>query len=359
MRGTPPGTKDSYIDNFRRQEQTAALAKTSARAFFKVCDRYSVTINESLEEIISSIGKPYDFIGVHYDGNTVSLTSKTKEKLQQCLADVQLISSWTFGLAESVFGLVIFASSVIRVPTPQFYYIYKFFRRRHGEIHKGTLSRNSLAHVWPCTQHLFIEWITMLINSVPVAIDVTTDTYMTAVLITDASEWGYGAVYFDCAGAVSTSGGPWPEELLRLNPPIVELEGRSFQLGLRRHHTIDDKPKLTPVRGVVDNTSLLYGVGKGRSKNFFLNAIIAQVCEFNVISLQYLRSERMIADGLSRGEQFNPALLTNFVDANPALNMDLLVDRRTHSESKKVLANDSHELPISARIETTNLLEYL
>ena len=304
---TQLASKDSYIDNFRRMEASPQHAICSVHSFLHICRIYNVTLNESEAELLRTIGQPHDYIGVHYAGNTVDLTEKTRRKLRQASADTEFISRWTFGHAESIFGLLIFASSVKRFATPGLYYTYKFFRRRHSQ----RTDQKDTARVWPCIHEELINWIQTLIDSTPIQIHTDPDEKI-AVLVTDASPEGHGAVYFAANGRVYTSGGAWPQHILDAHLPIMELETMSHLYGLQTHHSCDGAPSKAPVHSILDNTTTLYSIKKSRCKNFFVNQLLIDICQWNIRSLEYLKSEDMIADGLSRGKAFDPALLADF-----------------------------------------------
>jgi len=112
-------------------------------------------------------------------------------------------------------------------------------------------------------------------------------------------------VYFGRDGRVSTSGGPWEREVLQKDPPIAELETLAHLYGLRRHHLSAQ----TPIHSVLDNTTALYNIAKGRAKNFHINSLLQHFTEYNIRSLQYISTVEMqkFAGGISRGKPFDPA----------------------------------------------------
>ncbi len=139
-----------YIDNFRRREQDRPTAVLSAKAFLHVAARYNTTVNESLEELVGSIGQPYDFLGVHYDGSFISLSSKMRDKLQALLTECSssdLIAQWTMQDFASIMGILVNANTVVAACPSKYYYVYKFMRRRAQQ----QLPDNALVRVWPST----------------------------------------------------------------------------------------------------------------------------------------------------------------------------------------------------------------
>jgi hypothetical protein len=104
-----------------------ATATNSASTFMDISHEYGVRINESLSEIQQKINEDKDFRGMRFSAFfpfSVSLTEKTKLKLQQILnEDVKEFSNWTMATAESIFGLLIFASAVSQVSLSAYYYV--------------------------------------------------------------------------------------------------------------------------------------------------------------------------------------------------------------------------------------------
>jgi hypothetical protein len=285
---------DTYIDNFRRRESDVSLANKSAEMFMQVAAQYNVTINESLSEIKSSIGKPYEYIGVAYTGDPevprVSLTKKTRMKLEQVLQDLSVVDRWSFSLAESIFGLLLFASSVVRLQLAPYYYIFKYFRRRHQQ--QWPPSRE--ANVWPSIHSLLKEWVEELLASSGADIRVTAD--VAGTLVTDASLFGRGAIFFASDGTVHYEGAPWPAEVLAKHLAIAELEALAVLEGLRSFVKPGQRVHL-----VVDNTTVLYSAARGRSSNFWLNKIILQMRPYALVTVRYLASHLNPSDSLSRG----------------------------------------------------------
>ena len=81
-------------------------------------------LNESLEEVNQSIGETFNFRGsqfvaAHKNQTPKYVLAQIQLKLKQCLTeDIPQIRNWTFALAESIFGLLIFASLVTRAKKP-------------------------------------------------------------------------------------------------------------------------------------------------------------------------------------------------------------------------------------------------
>jgi hypothetical protein len=302
--GSPIKTSfEAYIDNFRGTAPTASAAKAFLAAFYGICWSHRVTLNESLQEAAVSIGKPVVFRGVALlAGDTpvvgkptpaVGLSDKTRSKLLAIRQQCATWETWTVRDLLSKFGVLVFASTVVAIPLHRFYYVYKLVRRRSASVSSGQRSYSDPARCWPSTQSCFEQWIDELLLAPPrYPWNATNPDEHQAILFTDASNLGYGAVLFLPDGQVFASGGKWAHE----DTPIAELESWALFFGLR-----DLVPPGLPVRCVIDNTTVGYAWAKTRSRNFVINACIGRLAGFNIISVEYIDSRHNLADGLSRG----------------------------------------------------------
>jgi hypothetical protein len=293
--GTARSTSE-YIDNLRRREVSRIEACAAAKLLVKVCRHYNITLNESLPDILAQANalEPYDFIGVRYSPaeGKAGLTEKLRNKLSQLLTDVRELEAgrtrWSCEFADSVFGLLIHCSLVLRINTARFYYVFKFFRRRHA----GTWKSHSDAAVWPCIVPVLEEWTLSLLKCGLVPWRRLSSEFIQSIpiLITDASRSGYGITLFK-QGKVSFLGAAWPEGTFTEN--INELEARVVEIaaehfGLSQFHLI------------VDNTTALYSIQKGRSKSYRVNVIIDRLKHLLIVSVRYIQSHLNISDPWSR-----------------------------------------------------------
>jgi hypothetical protein len=302
MRLTNPhyaGLSTEYIDNFRRRDACPQSASLTARCFFRVCKRYRVTLNESMMESLQAATTlaPYEFVGVRYSPaeGAAGLTAKTKAKIEQLKEDVTQLEtgqqSWSMGFASSVFGLLIFASTITRLCTAKYYYTYKFFRRRHSENRGDSCD----AEVWPCIYSELSAWCCELLEKQMVRWrdDVAVSV---PIVITDASKSGYGATLFS-EGKVTFFGAEWPPSTWVDNSTlnINELETLAIlygaqALGVKTFHLI------------VDNTTALFAVRKGRSKSYRVNIAVQRLEEAGlaILSTKYIHTSNMVSDRWSR-----------------------------------------------------------
>lgn len=317
-----------YIDNFCSTQRNMEDSVIAANAFATVLRRYNVTLNESLEEIISTIGKPFDYRGVHFLPNAttsrmnedkqlvltptaaITHTDKNRQKLMEARDIIEFAQGIVFQIAESIFGVCIFASAIMVLNLAPYYGIYKFFRRRHQQ----KCVENQSAEIWPCIIPTWLSWIDQLLEMQPRSPIQADEVGEQWVLITDASLKGFGVYLFYPGGVIST-GGPWtPGESCSI---ISELEMKTVQKGLEflvyprlASYPCDKKPT---INFLIDNTTSMYAWRKRRSSHYYINQIICNIASSPYASryhnggMRYIASEDNFADGISRGDGWDPS----------------------------------------------------
>jgi hypothetical protein len=194
--------------------------------------------------------------------------------------------------AESAFGLLLHASGILSITLAKCYYIFKFFRRRQTT----NFPRNAPAAIWPCIRPLLIDWVDVLLGS-PGSPYISRAEHAW-LLVSDASEWGWGAYLFRPDGTCSCTGAEWVRADQVGTPIIAELEAKAAKNALVFFRVPQDQP----IHLVVDNTTVLHGLQRGRSGHFWLNSVIEGLAQYKILTVTYVRSEQNIADKHSRGE---------------------------------------------------------
>lgn len=292
-----PSLHCEYIDNFRRREQDRATAILSAKIFLRVAAFYGVTVNETFKELEASVGLPYDFLGVHYDGTTVSLSEKMREKLELLLDECwQSIPDWTMHDLESAFGLLVSANSVVALCPAVYYLMYKFMRRRAQQNCAGPDKVN----LWPCVMPVLRQWLRDMLLAPPRNMAAPPAT-PSCILVTDASLEGFGAILY-LAGKSFSVGGAWPPWVVELDLIIAELEAKTVLLATLFFR--QQFPFLADFEWdiVVDNTTVKQIVIKGRSPHFFLNEAVLFLREVGVYirAIGYINTADNPADVFTR-----------------------------------------------------------
>lgn len=285
----PRGLVAVYNDNFR-----CSGNHESSQHDMQSIKQAGAYLGIVFNEVETPFMSEYDFLGVRCDHSqkTVALTERTVAKLKEIKETIALdmpnISMKEF---RSLMGLLIFASSILGTRLASFYYVLKCFRRRCA----ADTNDNVRAVVWPACKVQLIQWCDTLLTNVPRS--VVRLTLSTAILFTDASLKGWGAVLF-IDGQVYSFGSRWQTPRNNIN----ELEACALRLAITHfashlHHR--------HIQLVVDNTSLLYTFQKGRSRNFVMNSVINSVDSLlneleSTWEISWVESKLNFADAPSR-----------------------------------------------------------
>ena len=299
LRTTGHGSGDAYIDNVRflasNQEELARITRT----FFALCRTMNITVNEKEEEVLRKIRtdrnglQQYPFLGMIFDhkANTVQIGEKTSEKLRAAREKFEFSFRMTWREWQALFGLCVFASQVLHVPRSSRYWIYKFMRKK-----AYTCKDDEEVTLWSSAQDLWTNWLEELLAHPPRHITVDNEI-PEAVLVSDASLTGFGAILFTPSEEFIVAG-HWSPEQAKRHINLLELMAVRIAIG-----AFPLPPKF---RIVVDNTSTVGQLRRGSSCKFRYNAQIAIIHRYlleqgaRITDVQYIRSEDNPADFWSR-----------------------------------------------------------
>ena len=298
-------TTETYIDNFKCGCATVENAELALEAFLDCAQEWGITINESHVEILSTMKKGiFEYRGIAFNipKQQVRLSEKTCRKLEQIKTrDMPYQHIWSMDLYESIFGLLIYATAILAANPANYYYVFKFHRRRCRQLTNQLFTRKDHARIWPTIADTnpggVLDWVeTLLRLSTDGRCLIKPIACMIPVLCTDASKKGYGAILF-INGSVTWIGGRWSDRGIHSHV-IVELEAWAILVGVERL-----LPNGGPVHFLLDNTSFAYALKKRRSASFILNMIIGKLHARKVqpCSITYINTDWMPSDPVSRG----------------------------------------------------------
>jgi hypothetical protein len=188
-----------------------------------------------------------------------------------------------------------YASSVLGVPLYQYFYIFKFLKRRLASgLCKGP------ARPWQSTKATWLLWIQTLRFAPPRMLrPPCIVSRKRTVLFSDASKSGWGGFFIDDAKSAIVADS-WNESAHK--KPIFILEAWAVRNVLWHFRT---RIANTHVTVFVDNTTVLSACRKRRSTAFILNEICAWLedfkADFNIsVELLYVNSADNLADAPSR-----------------------------------------------------------
>ena len=297
---------DCVIDNVRFVSDSLPHLVRVWSVFNALCETLSITIGDRMPPGINS----YTFLGISFEagahGTKVAVGEKTRVKLRTIAATLSRNSFLQTSDVLAFFGVTIFAAAVASATTGgqtqlhprKHYLLFKYMRRvgRRLEKEGAQIAMNSAANVWPCVMNEWAQWAENLsdfrspIIKAPPGADGT--------LFTDASDTGWGIIYFSNNGSTFAAGNRWSKA--EANTIISEREIRAVRIGLdvllqRRH-------EVTSVHLFVDNTNIISWLRKGRSKRFLANMCCEQIAnhKIKIASVTYVNTDNNKADYWSR-----------------------------------------------------------
>ncbi len=261
----------TWVDGFqvtgRKEECEAVFHKIK-----KISNYVGVTWKDDGVELLHE----YDFIGIHFNHNLhqVSVADKTLTKLPQKVSTTQ--PYFTTEL-EAMISRLYFCAGVLRLIPADYYFVIKQINRYVSRLNKTGATDEQ--HTLPGSVVSSLnEWIkqsrTKLTlppdnqyNSIPNNKNKMKQKKKFDVLFIDASLWGWGAFFVGADGVIAIAGGAWTRKFDQdelTSDKIAELEGIALNNGLKTFEERLNVRKNVDIR--IDNTSLMYGTRKGKSK---------------------------------------------------------------------------------------------
>lgn len=289
---------DRYIDNFFWADHDILRLHHEQLAFAELNRRLGISLNEDEVKDFSHVLE-YHGLVINLQKQHVRLTNKTLTRLSNARARLRSgVAKWRDWL--SIIGITVHACSVLfdarSLPAIDYYWMLKFARRKARESPRCDENIEVWPSVWPAWHNL----LNRLLRNEPRRYGPNTNRPY-AVLYTDASTSGWGAVLFTPEG-VYIIGEPWPASF-NVQNNINELELRALILAMDRfsHHLSGRS-----VHIYIDNTTALAVVARGRSKSFTLSMLVERLNDklarwnVDIDGLDWIASEMNPADSPSR-----------------------------------------------------------
>lgn len=285
---------DVYIDNIRLTSNDRQKLEESCKKLRSHCKNNNITLNDEPGNDVHQQG---DFLGLSYNYKvgTVKLGRKTFEKLQ--LTKIPKRAPRREYL--EIFGLILFATRALKIHPASFYDQIKFIRKKccTGEL-------DDEVEIWPSVVKGFESWIEVLKMNKPTRHEIGEPHSPDAILFTDASVIGWGAVLL-CGPNVFSTAGRWSSPIDCSQ--ICEFEAKAIAVAVERFCNILQNAKTITIR--TDNTATMHTLKKGTAREFELNGAIAECarafknCSPNAaIFVSHVSTLVNPADPLSRGK---------------------------------------------------------
>lgn len=291
---------DVWIDNIR-----VSGSEKEVRTLSSVIERRAALGGVTFGEV-SHFTTDYTFIGVHFNhlSGTVSLAEKTLQRVRTAAP----WDSMTLSQLESFASRCLFGAAVLGFSIFQYYFFFKFVRWKLSQLNRGLVDINDVADISLEALRAGSSLKQRLCDNTPRAIT-EFPSRVESVLVTDASNSGWGAVLFLNNGGVHVAGQRWQESEALLPPDfdkihISQKEARAILYGL-----VSFEDKLPDALKIYcDNTAVYCSAKKGSSKNEGIALNCAAIDSFLNsrhidATFSYIRSDHNIADLPSRGKE--------------------------------------------------------
>jgi hypothetical protein len=290
----------AYIDNLRFVSDDRLALEKALVTLQKRCEETQITMNEDLSQPSKLIKTEGEFLGLMFDhkGKTVKIGGKTLEKLK-CTAAA--IDNWTYRQYLGHMGLLFYASAPLRLNLADKFYAIKYYREVSAKIQAEPYLLDAPINLRPSCLGQLINWTKQVQTNTPAKVPDATEK-ATHILITDASRWGWGAVYLDVTnGKVQTKSEAWEREF---KGKRVSTWAEPEAIARAACHFIDPK-----IRGrtivLTDSSTAVGAYEKGYSPAFAVNKAVEKLKSmFTVMEFEcfHLKGFMNVADPYSRNE---------------------------------------------------------
>jgi len=292
----PQENQDVHVDNFRVLGHEAEKVQEAQDQFREACRRASVTLNNEPDSKIHSKGK---HCGIVFD--YINKTAKLKETFPpKVKAGIHNMREWNMKDVRTFFGKLFHGAEVLAAPVWRWYAAVKFYRRRMA----SDLPDAASANVWPCSIKSITEWASFVIANEERPIP-NPGMAPQITAFTDAAKKGWGVVLIEeNTGKVQVFGGRFPAKQAE-EEHINVKEARAVEISLKilkkEYQTFPQS-----IKWMIDNTSALGAIRKGRSRTFALNRVISEIRDMipptTTTKFEYVPSSLNMADDPSRGK---------------------------------------------------------
>jgi hypothetical protein len=293
-----------WIDGFRASGKRQAVEATAARIRV-VGDYCNATWKNGV-----TVETEYDFIGIHHKHRTHegSVADKTLNKLPRGYSYKTAVKVTQL---EQDVSRLFFCSGVLRIVPAHYYFAIKWINRHVSRLNRPDADLEATVCPPRVVCDLLNDWLTKSRSSIhlppnkrPPGSRLSKKAF--DILFTDASVYGWGAYFVSASGEIAIVGGKWDKKVIDPSPEkMAQLEAMAVDLALQHF-----KERLLVNKNVdirIDNTSVKFGMQKGKSKTSpALNEALKPSLDFLVsnnfmYSLAYVNTKENWADRPSRG----------------------------------------------------------
>lgn len=282
----------SCVDNVLFTGDYHTLQQAS-KIFLDRCDSVHAIVKDRTENFATR----YEFLGEAYDHDksTRCLTEKTRAKAQFVVDSITNRRVFTTRQILAVYGLLFYASEVLRITLARFHWSLRFLSSVAGnELEE----RHQIpAHV----AHELMTWAKIASDNQPVAVWTERDPQEKAdlTIYVDASGEGWGALSIAPSGAILTVGHRWTHnDMSQWN---LSSSVAAEPLALRYAVAMLVPAGCTRVTIFTDHQPLTYAHDKGYGKAYAYSRMVDFLEQYpTTFSIKYVPGHLNPADILSR-----------------------------------------------------------
>ena len=298
------GQAKVYIDGALFASKSADMVDCWRHFFMRNCELAGVKLNQEPYNVVSS---KLVYLGMEYD------FEHGKVRLKPNFSMPPLDERMRVDELERLMGKLIYAGTVLAARFDQFVFALKFHRRAGNRIAVGAWRRSDFITIWPSAfaelRQLYDFVMANDWSSVELAPVLADDADVHAVLVTDATLSGFGAVLLRQGYEPIAFGASWPLS----RDDINDAETHAILLGLLRF-----RQELAEVQAalgsvqlrlliLVDNTTALarthkYVRGPYVSVDHYAPRVWELIAEMGLLArMEHVSTRDNLADNPSRG----------------------------------------------------------
>jgi hypothetical protein len=198
----------AYVDNIRFVADDKEALRKALGILRLRCEAVGITMNEDLTKADDIISHEGEFLGLHfnYQRKTVRVGKKTIAKLK---ATSEEMDRWTYRNYLGHMGLLFYGSAPLRIDLARRFYAIKFYREVATLLQERPYLLDTPIALRPSCIEQLKGWTEEVLRNEDTPVK-KEDEPATAILITDASKWGWGAIYLQVdTGKVRTVSQQW------------------------------------------------------------------------------------------------------------------------------------------------------
>ena len=296
---------DVYIDNFRFASTRIAIDQLVI-AFANTLALAQVQLNDTPHQPVPT----YEFLGIaweHYgtggtQGHLGSTAIATKSKTKLAVWQQRVASgreNLTLREVVQIFGILQYAAMVHLADRFDYYYLFKFLRKRAAARTK----LDGPSEIWSDAYVALLRWLAQAITAEPYIVG--RGTPPDQLLFVDAGPRGWAGIFVGPEQPLKITCGVWGRTA---NLFIAVREALALQWALRALNKSLGYQLF--VRAYVDNTTVLHSWTRRRSTHFLVNQVMSWTAQLRrcIHSVAYISTKVNPADPLSRNA-ISPAAL--------------------------------------------------